>query len=93
MSVIKFILGFIAGAIGLFGGGAILFWAVFAPIVRMSGIDVYYEDFWIPAGLSAGLAVYIGSGFAPPVWNWGLRLGAIVPILLLVPSTLETFLR
>ncbi|MDA8603481.1 hypothetical protein N9M21_03575 [Alphaproteobacteria bacterium] len=93
MNVFKFIVGFIGGLIGTWGGGFILYEAVFMPRARMGGVEGYDDVLWIPAGLSAGFAVYIGGGFTPRVWKWGLRLGFVIPAALIVPSTLEAILR
>ena len=85
MNVVKFIGGFATGAIGLFVGCLILAFCVVYPIFFLTGLtDPPHVFVFSISGVLTVVAIYIGASFAPKVWKWGIRAGAVIPALLAV---------
>jgi len=86
MNVVKFIGGFATGAIGLFVGCLILAICVVYPICFLTGLTDPPPNVFVfsISGVLTVVAIYIGASFAPKVWKWGIRAGAVIPALLAV---------
>jgi hypothetical protein len=87
MKVVKFIAGFIVGALGLVVSYFILTINVVFPILTLvaNGSDWGEHVLLYPLSLVLNvLAICIGASFASKVWKWGIRTGAVMLALLAV---------
>ena len=95
MNVVKFIVGFIGGVVGLVSGSVALYFCFFRPLYMLT-VDRYPEGSEAGTGLivasivTAIAAVCIGASYAPKIWKWGLTIGSVAPAALaLLPFLAE----
>jgi len=85
MHVVKFIIGFIGGAVGFAISSAIFYLCIIRPIIVIGSGQIFPETVesvlytQVIAVILAIAAVYIGASWTPKTWKWGLRVGAITP--------------
>ena len=96
MSVIKFIIGFIRGSAGLLAGGiaGAFFLGPLAVVLDLVNDNNFLSgEVWVASFAVTAGGIYVGAGYTPRLWKWGLRLGALVPIGLATPYLLMEMQR